>query len=370
MTAISFCGVSKNFLDGRSALSALDLTVGAGEIVALMGPSGSGKTTALRLAAGLDQPTAGQVLWDGKEQLPSAWLGRVGMVFQGLGLYEHLSVRENIAFSLWAKELPWGALIPRWGLRLLRANFHATEVQIDAEVTQVANWLGIEELLDRLPSELSGGEQQRVAVARAIVRKPRLLLLDEPFSEVDEPTRRRLRVELGQRLRGLGLDQSVAVLWVTHDWQEAMEVADRVAILSEGRLQDCGEPTRVYDFPATSSAATLLGIRGMNLLVSGTVAEGRQLGFRPEKVKLAAEGLEKATSADELRFSGRLERRVTLGSEIYLLLEDFRGSLDGTTDWRGTQVWVLDRVGVSATTGTVVAGTVERSALRWFEKSQ
>lgn len=366
MTAVSFSGVSKFYSENQAALKDLNLSIGAGEVVALMGPSGSGKTTALRLAAGLEQPTAGAVRWDGSEKLPADWRGRVGMVFQGLGLYEHLSVRENIAFSLWSKELPWGALVPAWGRGLLRSGFQAKRLKIEGEVAESAAWLGIEGLLDRFPSELSGGEQQRVAVARAIVRRPRLLLLDEPFSEVDEPTRRRLRVELVQKVRELGKDEAVAVLWVTHDWQEAMEVADRLAILSNGQLQDCGEPERVYDRPATFTAATLLGLRGMNLLDCFGSSVEKRLAFRPEAASVSASGPVEREIADGVRWQGTLLRRVVLGSEVYLLLGDCQAEFDGVQDWRGASMWVIDRSGQECPVGETVFGVVNRSAVRWF----
>ena len=209
MAGIEIRGLTRQFPRGGRGLEGVDLEVAAGELVVLVGPSGSGKTTLLRLVAGLDQPTAGTICLDGKDLSGVPPHRRnVAMVFQNYALYSHLSVAENIAFG--------------------QRNQGASEVR------EVARRLGIESLLSRYPAELSGGEQQRVALGRAMARRPAVLLMDEPLSSLDASVRRRLRQELKQFQRQLG----VPTIYVTHDPAEAMVLADRIEVLDKGRLQD------------------------------------------------------------------------------------------------------------------------------------
>jgi ABC-type sugar transport system ATPase subunit len=205
-------------------LDGADWDVAPGELLSLVGPSGSGKTTLLRLVAGLDQPTRGTIRLGGEDLAGVPPHRRnVALVFQNLALYSHLRVADNLAF----------------GLRTQNPG---------EQVTAAANLLGIEHLLKRYPAELSGGEQQRVALGRAIVRQPAALLLDEPLSSLDGPARRGLRQELKAVQRKLG----VPTIYVTHDQAEALLLGDRIAVIDRGRLQQTGTPDEVYRQPANS----------------------------------------------------------------------------------------------------------------------
>jgi ABC-type sugar transport system ATPase subunit len=224
MAGIEIRGLARRFPDGTRALDDVDLEVADGELLVLVGPSGSGKTTLLRLVAGLDQPTAGSIRLGGND------LGgvpphkrNVALVFQNLALYSHLTVADNLAFGL--------------------ATSNSGE-----QVTSTAKRLGIDHLLKRYPAELSGGEQQRVALGRAIVRQPAALLLDEPLSSLDGPTRRVLRRELKQVQRSLG----VPTIYVTHDQAEALVLGDRIAVIDKGRLQQTGSPDEIHHHPANA----------------------------------------------------------------------------------------------------------------------
>ncbi|MCU0876855.1 MAG: ABC transporter ATP-binding protein [Pirellulaceae bacterium] len=239
----------------RAALDGLNLDVSAGELLVVVGPSGSGKTTLLRLVAGLERPTAGRVLLAGRDLTGVPPQARnVALVFQSLALYEHLTVEQNLAFPLNAQT--WGG----WCSSLVNRSAATSEVR--ARIVETAQRLRIEHLLDRRPSELSGGEQQRVALGRAIVRQPQALLLDEPLSSLDLPTRRTLRRELKALQQTLG----VPTIYVTHDQAEALAIGDRVAVLDRGRLAQVGTPSEIYERPKSRFVAEFFGPMGMNLL--------------------------------------------------------------------------------------------------------
>jgi ABC-type sugar transport system ATPase subunit len=231
MTGIEIHGLTRQFPDGTRALNSVDLDVAHGELLVLVGPSGSGKTTLLRLIAGLDRPTAGSIRL-GEKDLAGVPPHRrnVALVFQNLALYSHLKVRDNLAFGLSPERRNNGSL---------------------KRVEQTAELLGIGHLLDRFPSELSGGEQQRVALGRAIVRQPAALLLDEPLSSLDAPLRRSLRRELKRVQRQLG----VPTVYVTHDPLEALTLADRIAVIDRGCLQQVGSPHEVCQSPTNGFVA-------------------------------------------------------------------------------------------------------------------
>jgi multiple sugar transport system ATP-binding protein len=243
MAAVVISHLGKTFPGGIRAVDDLSLEVADHELLALMGPSGCGKTTTLRLIAGLDQPTAGRIFIDGRaaDRLPPRDRD-VAMVFQQGALYPHLSVRGNLGFGLKVRRVSRGEIGPR--------------------VEMAAAVLGISDLLDRRPHELSYGQQQRVALGRAIVRRPKLFLLDEPLASLDATLRRQLRHEI----RGLHQRLGVPMIYVTHDAAEAMALGQRVAILREGRLQQVGDPQVLYDRPGNRFVAALLGSAGMNFL--------------------------------------------------------------------------------------------------------
>lgn len=243
MTAVALKDVTKIFPDGTVAVDNVSLDVADGEFMVLLGPSGCGKSTILRIVAGLEEPTAGAVLLNGElaNDLPPRERG-VAMVFQDYALYPHMTVGENIGFPL---KLAGVEENPR-----------------HERIADVASALGIADVLPRRPHQLSGGQRQRVAMGRAIVRRPGLFLMDEPLSNLDSGLRAELRAEISNLTRELG----VSTIYVTHDQAEALTMADRVAILRKGVLQDVGTPTEVYNRPATLYVAAFLGSPRMNLL--------------------------------------------------------------------------------------------------------
>ncbi|WP_410810161.1 ABC transporter ATP-binding protein [Micromonospora sp. 067-2] len=243
MTTVALKDVTKIFKDGTLAVDSVNLDVNDGEFMVLLGPSGCGKSTVLRMIAGLEDPTQGAVLLDGElaNDLPPRDR-KIAMVFQDFALYPHMSVGDNIAFPL---RLAGVEPTPR-----------------GERVGDVASALGIGDVLARKPGQLSGGQRQRVAMGRAIVRRPGLFLMDEPLSNLDSGLRAELRAEISGLTRELG----VTTVYVTHDQAEALTMADRVAIMRRGVLQDVGTPTQVYGRPATLYVAAFLGSPRMNLL--------------------------------------------------------------------------------------------------------
>jgi len=243
-TAVEIRRVSKRFGDVR-ALDGASFSVREGELVVVLGPTGAGKTTLLRAIAGLEIPDAGSIRLGGRDAAPLAPAERdVALVFQNFSLYPSRTVRENLAFPLRA---PGRAL---------------AKPEIDERVAWAAKLLSIEKLLDRPARRLSGGEMQRVAIGRAIVRRPKLFLMDEPLSNLDAKLREALRVELRELARSMG----TPVLWVTHDQAEALSMADRVVVLADGRVLQEGRPEEIYFSPASPRVARLLGNPPMNVL--------------------------------------------------------------------------------------------------------
>src|SRR5215469_8565854 len=267
------------------AVNEVDLETNEGEFLVFLGPSGSGKTTLLRMIAGLESPTAGEILIGGKvvnDLTPRE--RRIAMVFQSYALYPHLTVYKNIAFPLKAQNVP--------------KNLHKEKVE------WAASLLGIGRLLDRKPRELSGGERQRVALARAIVREPSVFLLDEPLSNLDAKLRLSAREELERFHRRVG----TTTIYVTHDQVEAMAMGDRIVVLNKGYVRQIGTPKEVYDDPADTFVATFLGSPPMNLIdISGVIA-----GFRPEHFRLNDEVKESA----KVGFRFRVENVEYLGAEF------------------------------------------------------
>ncbi|MCK9901963.1 ATP-binding cassette domain-containing protein [Frankia sp. Cpl3] len=243
--------------DDRPTLEALDLEVEDGEFLVLIGPSGSGKTTALRIVAGLLAPTAGRVLVGGRDVTGVPPADRdLAMVFQNYALYPHMTVRRNMEF----------------GLRLARVD----RAERDRRVATAAEILGLTEMLDRRPKALSGGQRQRVAMGRAIVRQPRAFLMDEPLSNLDAKLRVRVRAEIARLQRTLG----TTTLYVTHDQTEAMTMADRIAVLHDGRLQQLGTPDELFSRPANVFVATFIGSPPTNLVPGHLTLSGNAATLR------------------------------------------------------------------------------------------
>ncbi len=290
MNGLVLDGVSRR-VGGRLLVDRLDLAVAAGECLALLGPSGCGKSTTLRLVAGLDPVSEGTILLDGEDitQLP-AGRRQVGMVFQSYALYPHLSVAENLAL----------------GLRVRRVAAIERQRRIDG----VLELLQLADLRERRPSQLSGGQRQRVALARALLRQPRLMLLDEPMSNLDAQLREDLRPELRRLICG----GSQPVLYVTHDQQEATGMADRIAVLQAGRVQQVGSPRQLYEDPANRFVASFIGRPAINLLAP---RGDRQLGLRPEHLRPVGDG----------GLAAVVTRREWWGQQQLVWLETARGPL-------------------------------------------
>jgi multiple sugar transport system ATP-binding protein len=245
MASVSFDRVTKIFDNGEAAVSELSLDIHDGEFLVLVGPSGSGKSTALRMVAGLEETTAGTIRIGDRVVNDLAPRDRdVAMVFQNYALYPHMSVRENIGFPL----------------RLHRVRRR----ELKERVGQAADLLGIGELLERRPRQLSGGQRQRVAMGRSIVREPRAFLMDEPLSNLDA----KLRVEMRAYIARLHQRLETTTIYVTHDQTEAMTMADRVAVMRAGRLEQVDVPQAVYAKPANVFVAGFIGSPAMNLVQS------------------------------------------------------------------------------------------------------
>ena len=243
MATIEFTGLQKVFPDGTVAVEDFDLSIEDGEFVVLVGPSGSGKTTVLRMAAGLESPTDGEVRIDGERVNDVDPQDRnIAMVFQNYALYPHMSVYDNMGF----------------GLRLHKLK----KREIQERVLPAAEMLGLGDLLKKKPGQLSGGQRQRVAMGRAIVREPDALLMDEPLSNLDA----KLRVEMRAYVSLLHQRVRTTTLYVTHDQTEAMTMGDRVVVMRDGRLEQCDVPQQLYDRPENLFVAGFIGSPAMNLV--------------------------------------------------------------------------------------------------------
>ena len=301
---------------GVVALDELTLTIAPGELVALLGPSGCGKTTALRLVAGLDEASSGRVLFGGSDVTNvGANRRNVGMVFQAYSLFPHMTAMQNVAFGLQLR--------------------HVDESERRKRAGDMLELVGLSGYADRYASQLSGGQQQRVALARALAIQPKVLLLDEPLSALDAKVRARLRDEI----RRVQLEVGITTLFVTHDQEEALAIADRVGVMNKGRLEQLGPPTTIYSRPATPFVAEFVGltnklagtvkggeveVRGVRIpLVNAGTADGPATALiRPEAVSLASDGSETGPLAGTViavAFLGATSRvTVDLGDAIVL----------------------------------------------------
>jgi multiple sugar transport system ATP-binding protein len=349
MTRIFLDEIRREF-GSTVALDNVTINVPHGEFLVLLGPSGCGKSTLLRIIAGLLTPTSGQVIIDDQDVTTLAPGKRdVAMVFQSYALYPHLSVERNLGFGLQVR--------------------HRAKDEIKARVEAVAEQLGLSALLGRRPKELSGGQRQRVALGRAMVREPRVFLMDEPLSNLDA----QLRTATRQELTALHQSLKTTFIYVTHDQVEAMTMATRIAILNNGRLEQVGTPAQVYDEPATTFVASFIGAPPMNLLpgvalslagrvrvmadgVDVKLAEGdlaeREvlLGVRPEHLRRAPEDCEGPL------FTGKVLALENLGSEEIAFC-----------DIGGTQVAVRGPRPLEMTVGETVTLTTDTSRLYLFD---
>jgi multiple sugar transport system ATP-binding protein len=266
MANVVLQGVAKKFRR-HTALDALSLEVGDGEFFVLLGPTGAGKTTTLRLIAGLDAPDAGAISIGGRDV--GGWSAAerdVALVFQYYSLYPHYTVRQNLEFPLRSKHR------------------HFSPEEIGSRVARAAKTLRIEHLLERKTDRLSGGEMQRVSIGRAIVREPRVFLMDEPLSNLDAKLREVLRAEL----KDLQMKLGATFLYVTHDQVEAMSMGDRIGVLNHGRIVQVGTPQQIYNQPRDTFVATFVGTPAMNL-IHGTLHDGR-VSVVPGRFEIALDG--------------------------------------------------------------------------------
>jgi ABC-type sugar transport system ATPase subunit len=287
-----------------AAVAGIDLDIRDREFLAIVGPSGCGKSSTLRMLSGLEQPTSGRILFDGKDVTAlSADKRDVAMVFQSYALYPHMSVRRNLAFPL--------------------ANMRLPPAEIEARIARAAGMLGIAGLLDRRPRELSGGQRQRVALGRAIVRDAAVFLFDEPLSNLDA----RLRVTMRSELKRLHGELGQTFVYVTHDQAEAMTMADRIAVMAEGRLQQLGTPDDIYIRPANRFVAEFMGTPAMNFL------SGRLSGSG-EATAITLDGVESPIHLGPLARPASLPAQATLGirPESVTLVPPGQGGLHGTIE--------------------------------------
>ena len=305
MARLELSRITKTYGDFR-AVSDVDLDIAEGELVVLLGPSGCGKTTTLRMIAGFVVPTAGEIRLAGAEiTRRPPWKRNTGLVFQSYALFPHLTVAQNVAFGLKMRDVP--------------------SAQIDAKVGEALRLVRLEGLTGRLPRELSGGQQQRVALARALVIEPDILLLDEPLSNLDAKLRHEVRVEIRELQKKLGL----TTVMVTHDQEEALTMADRLVVMSNGRVQQVGTQRELYERPANTFVAGFVGrtnfLRGRidapGVFVSDSglaircradaPAAGRVLALRPERLTLSD-----APVADANCFAATIEFASYLGGVL------------------------------------------------------
>jgi multiple sugar transport system ATP-binding protein len=330
MAEIQFKEITKRYPDGFEAVKSIDLDIGDGEFMILVGPSGCGKSTALRMIAGLEDITSGDLIIGGERVNDLAPRDRdIAMVFQNYALYPHMTVRDNMGFALKLAKTDKGT--------------------IDQKVSEAAKILDLEQHLERKPANLSGGQRQRVAMGRAIVRDPKAFLMDEPLSNLDAKLRVQMRTEVARIQRTLG----TTMVYVTHDQTEAMTLGDRVAVMRAGLIQQVDTPATLYEDPHNLFVAGFIGSPSMNFLPgrlegdtikmpfgdaplsdklrSRLQREGGQgardviVGVRPEHFEDAAV---EADTTDRMKFRTKVDVVESMGSEIYIYFNVEAGGMD------------------------------------------
>ena len=296
-SAVIFSKVGRHFGDVK-AVDFVDMDIRGGEFFSLLGPSGSGKTTCLRLIAGFDRPTFGQILLYGQDVsgLPP-YERDVNTVFQDYALFPHMTVGENIAYGLMIKKV--------------------TKAERERRVAEMLDLVQLSGMANRKPTQLSGGQRQRVALARALINNPKVLLLDEPLGALDLKLRQQMQVELKALQKRVG----ITFIFVTHDQEEALTMSDRIAVFNQGKIEQVGTPAEIYEHPATAFVA---GFVGVSNLVSGELAKrltGSETTFsiRPEKIHLADTA--EITGAGTIVVNGRVRDIVYLGLYTRYLVE-------------------------------------------------
>ncbi len=313
MAEIELVGLTKEYTRGIAVVKSIDLKIEDGETVVLVGPSGCGKTTTLRMIAGLEKPTSGKILMDGMEINDIPVRDRdMAMIFQNYALYENMSVFDNIAFPLRMKKVP--------------------KEELRERVEAVAVQLGLTEYLDRRPKALSGGECQRVAMGRAIIRKPKVYLMDEPLSNLDAKLRMKLRTELAEMKETL----ATTMIYVTHDQTEAMTLADKIVVMKDGAIMQIGAPQEIYDRPANPFVAEFFGSLPINFIRRNGVL----YGIRPENIEVR--NISDGKCSDWLK--ANLIRQEMLGAQkvLYLKLgkEEITVSVDSDFKVEGSILFI------------------------------
>lgn len=332
MAVIEIKGLSKHF-DNVRAVDGVDLAIPEGELLVILGPSGCGKTTLMRMIAGLEKPTSGAISIGGIDvtELPPR-ARPIAMVFQSYALYPHMTVFNNIAFPL-------------------KAHGNISKTKIKEKVMWAATLLEIEKLLERKPRQLSGGERQRVALGRALVKEPKVLLLDEPLSNLDAKLRASARDELQNFQRRLG----ITTIFVTHDQIEALGMGDRIVVMSQGKVMQVGTPQEVYHNSANTFVASFIGSPGMNFIQR----EKYLLGFRPEQFVPR----ELTESKDHLElFSFAVTRVEYLGAE-----QQIYGVVEGSSDEKKVIASLSSETKIKLETGKTYTFAVPKHQLRFYD---
>ncbi|MDO8337227.1 MAG: ABC transporter ATP-binding protein [Microcella sp.] len=299
--AVELRGVSKRFGD-TTAVAELDLAVRSGEFFSMLGPSGSGKTTVLRMIAGFEEVTSGSILLDGDDVTRSAPFDRaVNTVFQDYALFPHMTIAQNVAYGLTVRKTP--------------------KAETQQRVAEALEQVRLGYAADRLPHQLSGGQRQRIALARALILRPRVLLLDEPLGALDKQLREQMQIELKQIQREVG----ITFIFVTHDQEEALTLSDRIAVFNQGRVEQVGTPREVYEFPQTAFVAGFLGVSNLIApdLAERLTGESRAFTVRPERVRIAP--ADAAPAAHETSVLGTISELVYTGPATRYIVEGEHG---------------------------------------------
>ncbi|MET3287695.1 UNVERIFIED_CONTAM: spermidine/putrescine transport system ATP-binding protein [Brevibacillus sp. OAP136] len=282
-TMVELRNIVKRY-DQTTVVHDLSLAIASGEFITLLGPSGCGKTTTLRMIAGFEKESSGEIWLDGESvQDKPAYARNVNTVFQNYALFPHLSIYENVAFGLRVKKVP--------------------KAQIDSSVRDALKLVQLESFASRKPDQLSGGQKQRIAIARAIINNPKVLLLDEPLGALDQKLRKQMQVELKHLQQQLG----ITFIFVTHDQEEALTMSNRIAVMNKGRIEQIGSPAEIYDRPATRFVADFIGESNMLLEHGVTIA------VRPEKTTLS---LAREDDPNLTQHRVRLQERIYTGIHV------------------------------------------------------
>lgn len=298
--AIRLRGLIKTFGE-LHAVNDVDLDIADGEFFSMLGPSGSGKTTVLRLIAGFEQPTAGEILLSGRAVTGTAPFDRdVNTVFQDYALFPHMSVLDNVAYGLRVRKVP--------------------KAQRRERARQALDMVQLSHLVDRRPTQLSGGQRQRVALARAIVVQPKVLLLDEPLGALDQKLREQMQVELKSLQRELG----ITFIFVTHDQQEALTLSDRIAVFNSGQIVQVGSPREIYESPQTQYVATFVGTSNVfeGAVSQAVLDRSGTYSLRPEKISITSLSADAGNRAPGATIaSGVVAERIYLGEASRVIVD-------------------------------------------------